>query len=373
MMIKTYEFSIPSLRYLNADGEPEQALPEWAQDRDKLRHAYETMVLCRTMDQKAIALQRTGKLGTYPSVLGQEAIGVAIGQWMRPDDVLVPYYRDFPAQYLRGVSLTETLLYWGGDERGSAWENCREDFPISVPIATQLCHAAGVAAAFKVRSQKRAAVATCGDGATSKGDFLESINLAGAWHLPLVVVVNNNQWAISTPRSVQTACETIAQKAIGAGIRGIQVDGNDYFAISEALRQALDRAHAGKGATLIEALSYRLGDHTTADDATRYRSSDELKQAWEWEPIKRLRLYLVSQGWWSPAQEKALQERCQTEIDAAVGAYLATPPMPPEAMFEHLYATLPKALQGQYDEVKALGLYAEGRFPVGQEMQEGRL
>ena len=180
---------------------------------------YRQMVLTRLFDQKAVALQRTGRIGTYAPTLGQEAIGVAIGALMQAEDVLVPYYRDTAVQLMRGVKMEEILLYWGGDERGSAFADpaVAEDFPLCVPIATQALHACGVASAFKIRGEHRVAVTTCGDGATSKGDFLEALNVAGAWQLPVVFVVNNNQWAISVPRRIQCGAPTLAQKAIGAG------------------------------------------------------------------------------------------------------------------------------------------------------------
>ena len=357
MDIEHKQFSISVVRFLNEDGSLHQPLPEHLNHPEKIISGYETMVLGRAFDSKAIALQRTGKLGTYPSILGQEAIGTAIGQALANDDVFAPYYRDLTAQVQRGVALKEILLYWGGDERGSDYQAlgntaCLHDFPICVPIATQICHAAGAAVSFKIRGLHHAALTTCGEGATSKGDFLETLNLAGAWHLPLVMVVNNNQWAISTPRTAQTAAETIAQKAIGAGICGVQVDGNDYFAVLYAVTEALTKARAGKGATLIEAVSYRLSDHTTADDASRYRHPDELKRAWEKEPIKRLQTYLVNQSLWDPEKEKALIKKVSKMIDLAVEGYLNMPPQPPEEMFTYLYETLPAALQDQYVDVK---------------------
>lgn len=353
-----YEFRIDSRRYLNADGKVLTPLPAWAQDEDRLLSAYRTMALIRAFDTKAIALQRTGQLGTYPSVLGHEAIGTAIGQILQPEDVLVPYYRDQAAQVLRGVSLVELLLYWGGDERGSAYENCPHDLPICVPIATQCSHAAGIAAAMRIRGESQVVLCSLGDGATSKGDFLESLNVAGAWHLPLVFVVANNQWAISTPRHAQTASATIAQKAIGAGIPGRVVDGNDYFAIADAVEEAVQRARDGKGATLIEAQTYRLGDHTTADDATRYRSADELRTAWEHEPIRRLQGWLHAQGLWDAQKEQVLQADCKATLEQAVADYLAIPPQPATSMFDHLFATLPASLQPQYDAVRARQLDA---------------
>lgn len=350
-MKKRHEFHVDSTRYLDDNGSPLGELPPQAAETERVLAAYRNMVLTRTFDAKAIALQRTGKCGTYPSVLGHEVVGTAIGQAMMASDVFVPYYRDQATHILRGVRLEDMLLYWGGDERGSVWPACPEDLPIAVPIATQCCHAVGVASAMRVRAENRAVVCCVGDGGTSKGDFLESINLAGAWHLPVVFVAINNQWAISTPRGLQSGAETIAQKAVGAGIPGHVVDGNDYFATVEALDTALERAHGGKGATLIEAVTYRLGDHTTADDATRYRSAEELKHAWEKDGIKRLQNWLHDHGHWRPDQEKALQEECRETVDAAVQAYLSTESEPPTAMLDYLFETLPDALKEQRERL----------------------
>lgn len=350
-MNRTYNFSISSTQFVAPDGNLIKPLPATVNEA-LLLLAYRQMVLIRTYDQKAVALQRTGKLGTYPSALGQEAIGVAIGLAMRADDVFVPYYRDHATQYLRGVSLTEMLQYWGGDERGSHYKNCPQDMPLCVPIATQFCHAAGIASAFKIRGEKRASVVTGGDGSTSKGDFLESLNLSGVWQLPMVMVINNNQWAISTRREVQSHGETLAQKAISAGIPGVQVDGNDFVSLYDAMLTALERAHSGKGPTLIEAVSYRLSDHTTADDATRYRSNDELKKGWDLEPVKRLRDYLHHEKLWGSEQERQLQTDVKQQVDEAVSAYLEIEPEAPTAMFDHLFETLPAPLQAQYDEVR---------------------
>lgn len=353
-MKNRYEFHVDGRRYLDHRGTLLRDLPDLAGGPERLLSAYRNMVLTRALDSKIIALQRTGKCGTYPSVLGHEVIGTAIGQCMQEHDVFVPYYRDQATQLWRGVPAVKLMLYWGGDERGSAgWDRCPEDLPVAVPIATQACHAVGIAAALRIREQKRAVVVSLGEGATSKGDFLESLNLAGAWHLPVIFVVANNQWAISTPRSSQSGSETIAQKAIGAGLPGHIVDGNDYFAVSEVLEQSLARAHGGKGATLVEAVTYRLGDHTTADDATRYRSNDELREAWERDGVKRLQQYLHRSGLWSPEQEQTLQNECRAEVDAAVADYLKQEPEPPVAMLDYLFESLPAALQGQRDQLAA--------------------
>ncbi|NMG76369.1 pyruvate dehydrogenase (acetyl-transferring) E1 component subunit alpha [Aromatoleum diolicum] len=342
-------FQVEYTRFVDPQGEATQPLPEFALDPAALIPLYRAMLLTRTFDTKAIALQRTGKIGTFASALGQEAIGVGVASAMRAEDVLVPSYRDHAAQFMRGVTMSESLLYWGGDERGSNFAVPRDDFPICVPIATQVCHAAGAAYAFKLRREARVAVSFLGDGATSKGDFYEALNFAAAWQAPLVVVVNNNQWAISVPRSVQTVAQTLAQKAIAAGFEGCQVDGNDVIAVRHAAQQAIEKARTGGGPSLIEAISYRLGDHTTADDATRYRDPEVVQQQWAFEPIVRLRSYLLRVNAWSQQEEEQLVKECTNAVNEAVEAYLAMPPPTTAAMFDHLYATLPAALQEQRD------------------------
>lgn len=357
----TLHFSIAFEQYLLPDGRLAKPFNSKDFPTEQILDAYRVMTLIRSFDQKAIALQRTGKLGTYPSILGQEAMGVAIGHALQEQDIFAPYYRDIATQYLRGVSLSEILLYWGGSEQGSDFEKCRKDFPICVPIATQLGHAAGAAVALKTQASHHAALVTCGEGATSKGDFLETLNLAGAWQLPLVIVVNNNQWAISTPRSIQCGAQSIAQKAVGAGIPGVVVDGNDYFAVYAEVQKALKKARSGKGATLIEAQSYRLGDHTTADDASRYRPKTELEQAWLKEPLKRLKQYIEREFNWSSEQETAMQKAIDAQIKLAVEAYLNTPAEPATAMLDYIYETLPEGLADQYAELQAIELLK--RYP----------
>ncbi len=354
-MSRVASFEIHHTGYLDHHGELAGKGPDILRDPEALIAYYRIMVLTRTFDTKAIALQRTGKLGTYASSLGQEAIGAVVGTLMRPEDVLLTSYREYAAQFLRGVSMVEILRYWGGDERGMDFEVPRQDFPICVPVASHACHAVGVATAFKLRREPRVAVCIVGDGATSKGDFYEAINLAGVWDLPVVFVINNNQWAISVPRRAQSAAQTLAQKAIAAGIPGEQVDGNDVIALHEVLSRALDKTRAASGPTLIEALTYRLGDHTTADDATRYRSKEEVREAEEKEPIGRLRRYLTRVGAWNADKEAQLLAECTGEVEAAVKTYLAAPPQPLTAMFDYLYAKLPRALQEQRAELERAG------------------
>ncbi len=348
-------FEIPYFRYLNPQGEVEQPVPAFAEDKETVIALYRMMMLTRVFDKKAIALQRTGKLGTYPSNLGQEAIGVGMGAAMKKDDVLCPYYREYGAMFWRGVKMEEVLLYWGGDERGSDFTDNPYDFPICVPIASQTLHAVGVASAFKLRKQTRAVVTAIGDGGTSRGDFYEAMNVAGAWDLPVVFVINNNQWAISVPSSEQTKAQTFAQKGIAAGLECIQIDGNDVFAVKNAIEQALEKARSGKGASVIEAVTYRMGDHTTADDASRYRSGEELKAHEKNDPVMRLRNYMMNAKMWDETKEAALIEALTNEVNEVVTRYDNYPPRKPESMFDNLYATLPKAYEKQREALKKEG------------------
>ncbi len=341
------EFKIHYRQILDPSGVAVAALPQFAQDTDEVLRMYRAMTLVRVFDAKSVNLQRTGQLGTYPSSLGHEAAHVGIGAAMRPEDVLAPVYREFGTQLWRGVTMTEILTYWGGDETGNDFAVPRQDFAWCVPIATQTLHAAGAAMAFKILRQPRCALAYIGDGGTSEGAFYEAINLAGARALPVVFVIVNNGWAISVPVAAQTAAQTLAQKAVAAGIPGVQVDGNDVFAVRQVVAEALEAARRGAGPTLIEALTYRLSDHTTADDASRYRPSEEVKRAWAIEPLLRIREFLVKGAVWDAAKEQALLEECTRKVDAAVSEYLAKAKPSTDAMFDHLFATLPAHLHEQ--------------------------
>ena len=347
-------FEIEYLQYLDADGKlVRDDLPAIARDVRQLVELYKLMLFTRTFDAKAVALQRTGKLGTYASCLGHEAAHIAIGSAMQEDDVFAPSYREYGAQFLRGVKPREVLLYWGGDERGSDLSGPAHDFALCVPIATQCLHAAGSALAFKTRNEPRVAVCTVGDGGSSKADFNSAINVAGAMQLPLVAVIVNNQWAISVPRSAQTGAKTLAQKGIAAGLECLQVDGNDLIAMRSAMDHAIKRARHGHGGMVIEAVTYRLSDHTTADDARRYRPDDEVKQAWLREPIKRMKTYLMSLNAWTEEEEEAWKADCAQRVDAEVNAYLETKSQPVEAMFDYTWAELPADLAAQ--RAQALG------------------
>jgi 2-oxoisovalerate dehydrogenase E1 component alpha subunit len=339
------------ISFIDRDGKAIRELPA-SVDVDWMRRSYRHMVLIRALDKKAVALQRTGQMSTYPSCLGQEAVGTGIGLAMQDEDIFVPYYRDQATQTLRGVTLHQILQTWGGDERGNVFEGVgRKDLPLCIPIANQMSHAAGVAVALKSRGIRQAVVTTIGDGGTSRGDFYESLNLAGVWQLPMVAVINNNQWAISVPRSSQTGTRTLAQKAVAAGIEGVQVDGNDVVAVYHAVEHALHKARCGKGSTLIEAVTYRLSDHTTADDATRYREASQVSHAWEYEPVKRLQTWLHANKHWDPDREQALLREVQQEVDSAVAAYLQQPPQQPDDFMTYVYEEMNHSLQEQRAEL----------------------
>lgn len=339
------QFEVPYYQYLNEDGQLADEIPAIAEDSSALLDLYRLMVLVRTIDTKAIALQRTGKLGTYPSTRGQEAVFCGVGHAMEDTDLYIPYYRDVGTLIQRGTKLSQILLYWGGDERGNIFDG--NDFPYSVPVGSQPLHASGAAYAFKYRKQKRAVATMCGEGATSQGDFYEAINVAGAWKLPVVFIVCNNQWAISVPREAQTAANTIAQKAIAAGIVGEQIDGNDIVAVQHRTAAALKEARESCQPRLLEMVCYRQSDHTTADDASRYEPSDARDREWKKEPITRLQKHLKNIGVWTEDLEKEIQAETAVEVDKSVSEYLAVEAQPVESMFDYLYETLPKAYHDQ--------------------------
>lgn len=347
------EFNVQYCQYLDSHSQltiSAEHLASQGINAATLLDFYQHMLLSRTFDKKAIALQRTGRIGTYPSCMGQEAISTAIGVTMRPEDVFLPAYRDIATLFYRGTKMEEILLYWGGDERGMDFSVNREDFPLNVPIASQCCHSIGVAYAFKLRQQPRVAVVVCGDGGTSEGDFYEALNAAGTWQLPIVFVIVNNQWAISVPRHKQSRCETLAQKAIAGGFSGQQVDGNDSIATQLILAKAIASARAGDGPQLIEAITYRLSDHTTADDASRYRAEQELEDAWAKEPIQRLGNFLLAQQFASEQQLQDIKNQCSQAVEASVERYLNIKPQPSSAIFSYMYQEMPEQLKQQLSQ-----------------------
>lgn len=348
-------FEVAYYQYLDENSRIVDNLPAFAKDPAELIALYRLMVLIRHFDQKAIALQRTGKLGTYPSTRGQEAVFIGLGAALDKKDIFVPYYRDAGVLIQRGAKLSDILLFWGGDERGNCYASPTQNFPYSVPVGSQSLYAAGAACALQYQKKKQAVLCVCGDGATSQGDFYETLNVAGVWHLPLVVVICNNQWAISVPLSQQTAASTLAQKAIAAGIHGEQVDGNDVIAVRERTAIALKKARERQEASVLELVCYRQSDHTTADDASRYELKEKREEEWKKEPLIRLRRYLETLGVWSDQEEEKLVAFCAKEIEGAVQEYTQLPQPSAVSAFDYLYESLPSCYFDQRDCLEQLG------------------
>ncbi|HXE97100.1 MAG TPA: pyruvate dehydrogenase (acetyl-transferring) E1 component subunit alpha [Dongiaceae bacterium] len=327
-------FEVHRLSILARDGTIDEALmppiPE-----EEIRRMYELMVLTRTFDQRAIALQREGRLGTYPPSLGQEAAQVGSAFALQPGDRIFPSFREMGVQLTLGYPIHQIFQYWSGDERGQQAPPSLNIFPVCISVGTHIPHAVGAAMEARYRRTPVAVAAWFGDGATSKGDFHEGFNMAGVFRLPLVFICQNNQWAISVPLSGQTATATLAQKALAYGFEGIQVDGNDIFAVYRATRDALQKARSGGGPTFIECLTYRISDHTTSDDAGRYRSAAEVAEWSGLDPLLRLERYMERRGLWNEAYATETRQRVTADIDAAVALMEAAEAPSPDDMFKH--------------------------------------
>ena len=342
-------FEIRRRRYLDENGTLMRPLPDSLAAPESITPLYRAMVLARTLDAKCVALNRQGRLGTYATAYGQEAVPIGVASAMRAGDVLVPSYRENAALIWRGVGIDEVLSYYAGSERGSDWAGPAHDFPTSITVGGHALHAAGAAYALQYRGEARAVACVFGDAATSKGDVYEAFNLAGVWRLPVVFVITNNRWAISTPLAKQTASETLAQKGLATGIAVEQADGNDVVAVHEAVRIGLDRGRSGGGATLVEALTYRLADHNTADDARRYRDPAEVRAHEHAEPVGRVRRWLESVQAWSDARQAELEAACSAEVEAGVEKLFGAESEPPSVIFDHVYAEPSAELARQRD------------------------
>ena len=341
-------FQVEYLSILDSDGKLDTSLEPEIPAAD-LKRLYRGMLIGRRLDERMIRLQRQGRIGTFAPIKGQEASQVGAVSTLRASDWMVPSFRETAAMLWRGWPLEKLLMLYAGFLEGGQPEPGQNDLPVTIPVATQLPHAVGLAYAAQYRGDDAVVMAFCGDGATSEGDFHEALNFAGVWHVPVVFLVQNNQWAISVPLKKQTNSRTIAQKATAYGFPGIQVDGNDVLAVYAASREAVDRARAGEGPTLIECVTYRLGMHTTADDPTKYRSEEEVK-AWEQkDPLTRFRAYLEKKQLLDPSVDEQVDE----EIAHGVERFEAMPPADPLEMFDHAYAELPPHLAAERAELAA--------------------
>jgi pyruvate dehydrogenase E1 component alpha subunit len=335
-------------------GDNGQANPEWETKLSgaDLQKIYELMATTRAADLKAFKLQRQGRMGTFAPSLGHEACQVGSAFAVQAKDWVFPYFRDLGTYVTLGLPLKYYYLYWMGNEEGMHIPADLNIFSISVPVGSHLPHAVGCAMAMKSKKPAAAAIAYFGDGATSEGDFSEALNFAGAFQTPNVFICVNNQYAISTPVRRQTAAKTIAQKALAFGFEGIQVDGNDALAMYAVTKEALEKASAGGGPTLIEAFTYRMGNHTTSDDATRYRSEDEVGEWAKRDPLERFKLYLKAKNLWDDSFESRVQKAADELINKAVAEAEDTPPPRPEDLFIHTYKEMPPKLVEQLSELR---------------------
>jgi pyruvate dehydrogenase E1 component alpha subunit len=318
-----------------------------------LLRLHRAMLLGRRFDERMLNLQRQGRIGTFGPIKGQEAAQIGAVAPLESHDWLVPSFRETGAQIWRGVSMEAFLIYYGGFDESFGVSEDKNSLPNAVPVATQLPYAVGIGWAMRYREKKEVVMAFFGDGATSQGDFHEALNFAGAWQTPVVFVCQNNQWAISVPRSKQTRSKTLAQKALAYAVPGIQVDGNDVLAVYVAAKEAVERARSGGGPTMIECVTYRMSVHTTADDPKRYRSDEEVAEWEKRDPIIRFQKYLKEKDLLSDDKVKSLEEEIKVEIQGAVDR--AEEKMKgltdPLHMFEHTYAELTPTLQQQKKEL----------------------
>jgi len=320
----------------------------------RLVELYDKMVFLRVADQQALTLQRAGRMGTYAPTLGQEAANIGSAAVLQEGDWLVPSFREMGAMLLRGVPLALIYMYWMGSEWGSHFPENVRVLPICAPVGTQTSHGVGLAWAAKLKKERTVTLIYFGDGATSKGDCHEAMNFAGVFQTPCIFFCQNNQYSISVPRSSQTAAATLAQKAIAYGFPGVLVDGNDLLAVYAATQAAADRARSGQGPVFIEAQTYRLGPHTTADDPSRYRSEEELQAQEPYDPLRRVRLYLEKQGLLTPAAETERWERYQELVKEEAKKAEAAIPLNPDDIFDYHYATLPPYLASQKEYLHRL-------------------
>lgn len=331
----------------NLDKELEPNIPE-----ETLLKMYRTMVLGRRFDERMLIMQRQGRIGTFAPIRGQEAQVGAVAA-LEPEDWLVPSFREMPSEVYLGKPLESALMMYGGFNEGAHMPEDLNILPISIPVGSQMLHAVGIGYAMRYRRESKVVMTFFGDGATSEGDFHEAMNFAAVLQAPVIFMCQNNHWAISVPRSKQSRSETLAQKAIAYGMPGMQVDGNDVLAVFSAAKEAIDQARNGKGPSMIELLTYRMGVHTTADDPKKYRPQEEVEEWEKRDPITRFAKYLSDRGLLDEEKSKGIEEDARAEIKKAEERWreFADRKVDPLVMFDHLYAELPPYVARQREEL----------------------
>lgn len=352
-VLKDTEAQIKMVQVLDENGKVvnEDLVPDLTDEQ--LVELMERMVWTRVLDQRSVSLNRQGRLGFYAPTAGQEASQLASQYALEKEDWILPGYRDVPQIIWHGLPLTEAFLFSRGHFKGNQFPEGVNAFSPQIIIGAQYIQTAGVALGLKKRGKKAVAITYTGDGGSSQGDFYEGINFASAYKVPAIFVIQNNNYAISTPRSKQTAAITLAQKAIAVGIPGIQVDGMDPLAVYQATKEARDRAVNGEGPTLIETMTYRYGPHTMAgDDPTRYRTSDEDSDWEKKDPLVRFRAFLEAKGLWNEEKENEVIERAKDEIKTAIKAADKVEKQTVTDLMEIMYEDMPQNLKEQYEIYK---------------------
>ena len=342
------EFAVDEVQVLSEDETVDESLVPDLSD-EQLLEIYEAMKRSRRLDERAISLQRRGELGTYAPAIGQEAAQVGSAYAMGDDDWIVPSFREGPALLVRGTPPEKTLQYALGMEEGAEIPGGEGALPPAIPVGSQPLHAVGVGWGKRLQDEDDVAVTYFGDGATSEGDVYEALNMAGVYDAQTVFLCQNNQYAISTRIESQTRAETLAQKAVAAGIEGVRVDGNDVLGVYRVAREAIEKARSGEP-VLVEALTYRRSMHTTSDDPSAYREAEE-SEAWEArDPIVRLQVFLEDRGVLDEELEATIDDRVDAEItDAIDAARAANEALDPADMFRHVYDEMPPELERQFE------------------------
>ena len=350
MLLKNYNpLKGKRLEILDAEGNVINDKLEPKIDKETLLKMYKTMTLGRVADIKALQYQRQGRMLTYAPNMGQEAAQVGAIAAMEDRDWLSPGFRDLDFMLYRGVPLRQVYLYWYGNEWGSHYDEGQKFLPINIIIGSQVNHAAGLAYASKILKKDESALAVIGDGGTSHGEFYEGMNFAAAFNAPLVTIIQNNQYAISTPRRKATKAETLAQKAVAFGAEGIQVDGNDVLAMYVAMKEAAEHARSGKGPVLIEAVTYRMGPHTTSDDPSIYRTKEEENEWAKKDPNARFKKYLIDKGYWSEEEDQKLDEENNEFVKQEFEWVEANGAVKLEDIFKYTYGEMTPQLTEQYE------------------------